>query len=172
MKSRIKDLSQKKEVGFIGWEFEGGKVEANTDANRLQILFTEKPDEATRAELKSNGFRWSPKAESWQRQLTDNAYYAANYVKAIQPLTGEKPTELLREHITEQQAQPQEQTTPETIYKMHTNPGSDSIETRSFLQAYPGAAQSGKGGTKATQARKEQITGFRKELTHEQVKQV
>ena len=136
VKSRIKDLSQKKEVGFIGWEFEGGKVEANTDANRLQILFEEKPDEATRAELKSNGFRWSPKAESWQRQLTDNAYYAANYVKSIQPLTGEKPTELLRAHIKAQQAQPQEQSTPETIYKMHTNPGSDSIENRSFLQAY------------------------------------
>ena len=45
-------------------------MEANTEANRLQIFFDEKPDAATREELKSNGFRWSPKAEAWQRQLT------------------------------------------------------------------------------------------------------
>ena len=68
-------------------------MEANTEANRLQIFFDGKPDEATRTELKSNGFRWSPKAEAWQRQLTNNAYYAADYVKSIQPLTGEKPTD-------------------------------------------------------------------------------
>ena len=83
-----------KEIGFVGWEFDGGKVEANTEANRLQIFFEDKPDEATREALKSNGFRWSPKAGAWQRQLTSNAYYAADYVKAIAPLTGEKPTEL------------------------------------------------------------------------------
>ena len=53
--------------------------------NRLQILFEEKPDAATREELKSNGFRWSPKAEAWQRQLTDNAYRSADYIKAILP---------------------------------------------------------------------------------------
>ena len=35
---RIKSLSQQKEIGFVGWEFDGGKVEANTEANRLQIL--------------------------------------------------------------------------------------------------------------------------------------
>lgn len=70
MKERIKSLSLQKEIGYVGWEFEGGKVEANTEANRLQIFFDEKPDAATREELKSNGFRWSPKAEAWQRQLT------------------------------------------------------------------------------------------------------
>ena len=91
VKDRIKSLSQQKEIGFVGWEFDGGKVEANTEANRLQIFFEDKPDEATREALKSNGFRWSPKAGAWQRQLTSNAYYAADYIKAIAPLTGEKP---------------------------------------------------------------------------------
>ena len=93
VKDRIKSLSRQKEIGFAGWEFDGGKVEANTEANRLQIFFEDKPDEATREALKSNGFRWSPKAGAWQRQLTSNAYYAADYVKAIAPLTGEKPAE-------------------------------------------------------------------------------
>lgn len=108
LKSRIKDLSQKQTIGYVGWEFAVGKVEANTEVNRLQIFFEEKPDEAMRAELKNNGFRWSPNAEAWQRQLTDNAYFAANYIKAIQPLTGEKPTELQRAHIRAEKAKPQE----------------------------------------------------------------
>ena len=109
VKDRIKSLSQQKEIGFVGWEFDGGKVEANTEANRLQIFFEDKPDEAMREALKSNGFRWSPKAGAWQRQLTSNAYYAADYIKAIAPLTGEKPTELQRAHIRQQKVAAQEQ---------------------------------------------------------------
>ena len=136
VKDRIKSLSQQKEIGFVGWEFDGGKVEANTEANRLQILFEEKPDAATREELKSNGFRWSPKAEAWQRQLTDNAYRSADYIKAILPLSGEKPSELLRAHIRQQKSASQEAPAPEPIYKVHTNPRSDSRENLCFLQAY------------------------------------
>ena len=113
VKDRIKSLSQQKEIGFVGWEFDGGKVEANTEANRLQIFFEDKSDEATREALKSNGFRWSPKAGAWQRQLTSNAYYAADYVKAIAPLTGEKPTEIQRAHIRAQKVTAQEQPTQE-----------------------------------------------------------
>ena len=113
LKNRIADLSKKQAIGFVGWEFEGGKVEANTTDNRLQILFDEKPDAAIREELKGNGFRWSPRAEAWQRQLNDNAYYAANHIKAIQPLTGEQPTELLRAHIRQQKAALQKKPAPD-----------------------------------------------------------
>ena len=109
-------------------------MEANTDANRLQIFFEEKPDEAARAELKSNGFRWSPKEGAWQRQLTSNAYYAADYVKAIAPLTGEKPTEIQRAHIRAQKEAAQEK--PEYIYKVEANPRSDSRDNLYLLQAY------------------------------------
>ncbi len=143
VKERIKSLTQQKETGFIGWEFDGGSVEANTQDNRLQIFFDEKPDAAVREELKSNGFRWSPKAEAWQRQLNSNAYFAANYVKSIQPLSGEKPTDLQRAHIRAQQSTakakdaPREKAAmPEYIYKIETNPRSDSRENLSFLQAY------------------------------------
>ena len=136
VKDRIKSLSQQREIGYVGWEFEGGKVEANAEASRLQILFEEKPDAATREELKSNGFRWSPKAEAWQRQLTDNAYRSADYIKAILPLSGEKPSELLRAHIRQQKSASQEAPAPEPIYKVHTNPRSDSRENLCFLQAY------------------------------------
>ena len=84
-------------------------MEANTEANRLQGGCGGGGGETTREALKSNGFRWSPKAGAWQRQLTSNAYYAADYVKAIAPLTGEKPTELQRGHIRQQTVAAQEQ---------------------------------------------------------------
>ena len=58
-------------------KFDGGRIVRNVEQNRLQILFDSKPDEETRSALKSNGFRWSPKNQAWQRQLTRNAEAAA-----------------------------------------------------------------------------------------------
>ena len=78
-------------------EIHGGKVEANREDNRLQIYFEEKPDEKTRETLKENGFRWSPKAGAWQRQLNDNAIYAADRLSCIKPLSGKSPTEIQKE---------------------------------------------------------------------------
>ena len=60
--------------------FEGGKLVWNNEADRLQILFDNIPDDDTRKNLKSNGFRWSPKHKAWQRQLTSNAVRAAKRV--------------------------------------------------------------------------------------------
>lgn len=96
VKARIESLTHKEQTPFVGWEFDGGKVEINREENRLQVFFDGKPDPDTRAELKGGGFRWSPSAKAWQRQLTDNAFWAADSIKAIAPLTGEKPTELQR----------------------------------------------------------------------------
>ena len=81
-------------------EIHGGKVEANREDNRLQIYFEEKPDEKTRETLKENGFRWSPKAGAWQRQLNDNAIYAADRLSCIQPLSGKSPVEIQKEART------------------------------------------------------------------------
>lgn len=96
LKARIESLTRKEQTPFVGWEFDGGKVEINREENRLQVFFDGRPDPDTRAELKSGGFRWAPSAGAWQRQLTDNAFWAADSIKAIAPLTGEKPTELQR----------------------------------------------------------------------------
>ena len=57
--------------------FDGGRIVRNAELNRLQILFDSIPDADTRAALKSEGFRWSPKNQAWQRQLTENAERAA-----------------------------------------------------------------------------------------------
>ena len=57
--------------------FDGGEIVRNAELNRLQIIFDSIPDDETRASLKSNGFRWSPRNQAWQRQLTQNAESAA-----------------------------------------------------------------------------------------------
>ncbi len=100
IKGRIADLTKKQETAYAGWEFDGGKVEANREDNRLQIYFEEKPDEKTREALKENGFRWSPKAGAWQRQLNDNAIYAADRLSCIKPLSGKSPVEIQKEART------------------------------------------------------------------------
>ncbi|HAX1015655.1 TPA: DUF4316 domain-containing protein, partial [Enterococcus faecium] len=94
LKGRIEELTRQKEAAYVGWEFDGGTVEINRVANRLQIFFEGKPDAAVRDELKSNGFRWSPKAGAWQRQLNDTTIRVADRIKCIQPLSGEKPSAL------------------------------------------------------------------------------
>jgi hypothetical protein len=94
MDIRIKELTRKIEVGFSGWEFAGGRAEANTEANRLQLFFDEKPSESQRANLKANGFKWASSQGAWQRQLTDNAIYAAGRLDFIKPSDGRT----VREH--------------------------------------------------------------------------
>ena len=64
----------------------GVRVVENADDNRLQLFFPGKPDASVRAELKSCGFRWSPTAGAWQRQLSNGARWAAECVlKTLEP---------------------------------------------------------------------------------------
>lgn len=61
--------------------FAGGKVVQDYADNRLRLLFDEKPAPDVRDRLKHNGFRWSPSAGAWQRQLTHNAVYSLRYLE-------------------------------------------------------------------------------------------
>ena len=94
LKQRIEKLTVNQDVGFVGWTFDGGEVVANSEENRLQILFDEKPDEQKRSALKGNGFKWSPSQGAWQRQLNDNAIYAASRMEFLRPESGESPVKL------------------------------------------------------------------------------
>ena len=67
-------------------KFEGGMLVWNYEADRLQILFDSIPDDHKRKELKSYGFKWSPRYQAWQRQLTQNAVYAVKRVLNLQNL--------------------------------------------------------------------------------------
>ena len=88
LEKRIAEISRNQDVGFSGWEFDGGRAEANTEMNRLQLFFDEKPNDSQRANLKANGFKWAPSQEAWQRQLTDNAIYAAGRLDFLKPTDG------------------------------------------------------------------------------------
>ena len=74
-------------------KFPGGEIVRNLEADRLQIIFDEKPDEDTRTALKQSGFRWSPRYGAWQRQLTQNAESAARRVLGIPAPSPATPAE-------------------------------------------------------------------------------
>ena len=78
VQARLDELEKRQgEQAQQGWTFDGGEVVINTELNRLQVVFADRPDDDTRTQLKSNGFRWAPSQSAWQRQLTDNALYVA-----------------------------------------------------------------------------------------------
>ena len=84
VKKRIEQLEAQKgqettqrQIGFMG---ESMMVIENVELMRLQLMFDGKPDDDIRAVLKKNGFRWSPKNGTWQRQLTPNARAALRWM--------------------------------------------------------------------------------------------
>jgi hypothetical protein len=85
-RERIAELQREKEADTEDRETEiNGEpctVVENADIMRLQLVFDGKPEADTRAKLKANGFRWSPKNGAWQRQLTDNARRALKALEA------------------------------------------------------------------------------------------
>ena len=84
-KDRIAQLRSVDEMEHTEIEFEGGTIITNEDVNRVQILFDEKPDEATRSKLKTYGFRWSRTEGAWQTQRTPQNLRRACYVLGIDP---------------------------------------------------------------------------------------
>jgi hypothetical protein len=80
-KERIKhlekaaDMQARLDIHGNGWTLHEDK-----DQNRIQFIFAGKPDEATRRELKSYGFRWSPMNMAWQRMLNSAGRYAADRI--------------------------------------------------------------------------------------------
>ena len=81
LRTRIEELEQRQTApAQKGWTFNGGKVVINSEGNRVQIIFYDKPDADIRATLKQNGFRWAPSQGAWQRMLNQSGIYAAKQV--------------------------------------------------------------------------------------------
>jgi len=94
LEKRISEINRNTEVGFARWTFFDGHAIANVEMNRLQLFFDEKPNEVERNLLKANGFKWAPSVGAWQRQLNDNAIYAAERLDFVKPSDGRT----VREH--------------------------------------------------------------------------
>jgi hypothetical protein len=63
---------------------DGIRIVSNKAADRVQIFFPGKPDEEMRGKLKSEGWRFSPTEEAWQRKLTNAAIYSAKKITGLQ----------------------------------------------------------------------------------------
>jgi hypothetical protein len=66
-------------------EVNGVRIVENAGEDRLQLIFDGKPAPEIIAALKGRGFRWSPRAGAWQRQLTNAARSAAEGIVAKVP---------------------------------------------------------------------------------------
>ena len=80
LEARLAELDKLQATPTASREVNGVQIVEDTTDNRLRLIFPDKPDDTTRALLKSYGFRWSPRAGAWQRQLTNNARYAAKEI--------------------------------------------------------------------------------------------
>lgn len=90
MRKRIAQLEKASEAEDSEAEYDGFKVVENTEENRVQFLFDDKPSAAIRDILKGQSFRWSRSNEAWQRQLNNAGRYAAKCAVAqIAALNGE-----------------------------------------------------------------------------------
>ena len=135
-RSRIEELSKKAETEYEGWAFDGGEVKMDRQANRLQVFFDEKPDRDTCSAMRHSGFRWAPSVGAWQRQLTDNAIYAAKHLDCLRPLSVGQPAQV------PEQAEPVQEPPQETgsgwgfyiIADLKT--WADNAENRSPLEHY------------------------------------
>lgn len=88
-KARLERLKAAKEKETTDYDTEHFKVVENTEMMRLQLFFDGKPDAEIREIVKRNGFKWSPKNECWQRQLTNNAKYSLKcLIKQLDQLAG------------------------------------------------------------------------------------
>ncbi|MFD1140822.1 hypothetical protein ACFQ4C_06870 [Larkinella insperata] len=88
LKKRVEELQAKEfkaeSLEPIDYPFEGGTIRLNFQLDRLQLLYSEKPNYETIKTLKSYGFKWSPSNMAWQRQLTNNAKWVASRITGVQ----------------------------------------------------------------------------------------
>ena len=89
MEGRIVSIERERAIPEMDVTFDGGTIVEDKAANRLRIFFDSKPEPEIRTKLKRAGFRWSPSAGAWQRQLNENARLAAHQVIVDRRIGGE-----------------------------------------------------------------------------------
>jgi len=80
IKGRIAELEKRSQRADVEKAGDGYTYREDTTENRVMFIFDGKPDEATRAILKREAFKWSPSRGAWVRQLNNAGIWAAKQV--------------------------------------------------------------------------------------------
>ena len=80
MKERVKTMEMMDAKPTSTVKFSGGEIIDNSEDDRVQIDFGDKPDEVMRGKLKGEGWQWSPYNGVWQRKRTDAALSSAKRI--------------------------------------------------------------------------------------------
>ena len=80
IRDRIKTIECEKNRQSETITGDGWQLVENSEIMRIQFIFDDKPEIEIRNILKSNGFKWSPKNNAWQRTLNNMSRYAAKDV--------------------------------------------------------------------------------------------
>lgn len=82
IEGRIRDLGTRAERPHATIEGEGYVYREDPIEGRVMFIFAGKPDEATRKQLKANGFKWSPSRDGkpWVRHLNNAGIFAGRSV--------------------------------------------------------------------------------------------
>lgn len=81
--ARIAELEQRRQRANVERAGNGYTYREDPDENRVLFSFPGKPDESTRALLKSHAFKWSPSRGAWVRQLNNAGLWAAAAICAV-----------------------------------------------------------------------------------------
>lgn len=85
MRERLVSLERVKAVKDSVETGAAGKVEVCPGENRVRLVLPGKPDDATRALLKSRGFRWAPSLGCWSGYVSDRTVQTAREVAQVAP---------------------------------------------------------------------------------------
>jgi len=80
LKGRLESIEKMESAQLDDFDFEGGHVVFNKEAQRIQIHLDDRPTPEFKEKLKSNAFKWAPSKMVWQRQLTSNAIRSLHYL--------------------------------------------------------------------------------------------
>lgn len=80
IEQRITQLKRLETRQSVDQTINGVRIYENREADRLQVVFSGKPEAEVRKQLKANGFRWSPSENAWQRHISNSAYHSAKEI--------------------------------------------------------------------------------------------
>ena len=79
-KARLESIKLNKSLDVADKIYDGFRIVHNTDIQRIQFVFDDKPNADIISLLKSKSFRWSPREKAWQRQMTANTKSAVEKI--------------------------------------------------------------------------------------------